>query len=279
MARSELVGRAEGRVRRNSRFTSASSTPTSRAISARPDGSASDGRSEFGGQARSPLEQIAFMETMEQGEAPRIGASIQANALMMFGTPEQQQRYLPEILRGEAMHGMGYSEPQAGSDLAALRTSARAGRRALGHQRPEDLDHDLVGQVHVSRGAHRPECQAAARRHQHVHRPDECAGHYDPAGEHDVRRHVRQHLLRRRAHSPGKHRRRGQWRLEGADRRARLRARSGRRRHRAEGGPRLRATAPACDDGRGRSAAARARIRSCATRSRRWPAKSRSAGN
>jgi alkylation response protein AidB-like acyl-CoA dehydrogenase len=78
----------------------------------------------FGGQARSPLEQIALMETMERGEAPRIGAAIQANALMMFGTPEQQRIYLPEILRGEAMHGMGYSEPQAGSDLAALRTSA-----------------------------------------------------------------------------------------------------------------------------------------------------------
>ncbi|MCA6108454.1 acyl-CoA dehydrogenase family protein [Bradyrhizobium cenepequi] len=79
---------------------------------------------EFGGQGRSPLEQIAFIETMERGEAPRIGAAIQANALMMFGTAEQQQKYLPEILRGEAMHGMGYSEPQAGSDLAALRTSA-----------------------------------------------------------------------------------------------------------------------------------------------------------
>ena len=78
----------------------------------------------YGGQARSPLEQIAFMETMERAEAPRIGAAIQANALMMFGTPEQQQKYLPEVLRGEAMHGMGYSEPQAGSDLAALRTSA-----------------------------------------------------------------------------------------------------------------------------------------------------------
>ena len=78
----------------------------------------------FGGQARSALEQIAFMETMERAETPRIGAAIQANALMMFGTPEQQQEYLPEILRGEAMHGMGYSEPQAGSDLAALRTSA-----------------------------------------------------------------------------------------------------------------------------------------------------------
>jgi alkylation response protein AidB-like acyl-CoA dehydrogenase len=43
---------------------------------------------------------------------------------MMFGTKAQQDKYLPEILRGEAMHGMGYSEPQAGSDLAALRTSA-----------------------------------------------------------------------------------------------------------------------------------------------------------
>jgi alkylation response protein AidB-like acyl-CoA dehydrogenase len=79
---------------------------------------------EFGGQARSPQEQLAFMETMERAEAPRIGAAIQANALMMFGTPDQQRKYLPEILRGEAMHGMGYSEPQAGSDLAALRTSA-----------------------------------------------------------------------------------------------------------------------------------------------------------
>ncbi|HWL18138.1 MAG TPA: acyl-CoA dehydrogenase [Bradyrhizobium sp.] len=79
---------------------------------------------EFGGQVRSTLEQIAFIETMERAEAPRIGAAIQANALMMFGTPAQQQKYLPEILRGEAMHGMGYSEPQAGSDLAALRTRA-----------------------------------------------------------------------------------------------------------------------------------------------------------
>ncbi|MFO1115090.1 MAG: acyl-CoA dehydrogenase [Beijerinckiaceae bacterium] len=80
--------------------------------------------SEFGGQERSPKEQLAFIETMERGEAPRIGAAIQANALMMFGTPEQQRKYLPEILAGEAMHGMGYSEPDAGSDLSAMRTTA-----------------------------------------------------------------------------------------------------------------------------------------------------------
>jgi alkylation response protein AidB-like acyl-CoA dehydrogenase len=79
----------------------------------------------FGGQARTPLEQIGFLEVMERAEAPpRFGASVQANALMMFGTPAQQALYLPEILRGEVMHGMGYSEPDAGSDLAALRTSA-----------------------------------------------------------------------------------------------------------------------------------------------------------
>ena len=55
---------------------------------------------------------------------PRYGASVQANALLMHGTDEQRARYLPEILRGEAMHGMGYSEPDSGSDLASLKTSA-----------------------------------------------------------------------------------------------------------------------------------------------------------
>ncbi len=77
-----------------------------------------------GGQERTPIEQIAFIEEMERAEAPRAGAAIQASALMLFGSAEQQARYLPEILRGEAIHGMGYSEPDAGSDLAALRTSA-----------------------------------------------------------------------------------------------------------------------------------------------------------
>src|SRR4029450_3895116 len=90
---------------------------------------------EFGGQAGTPLEQIPFIATMARNEAPRIGASIQSNALMMFGTPEQQKKYLPEILRGEAMHGMGYSEPQAGSDLAGLRADAAREWRDWGVKR------------------------------------------------------------------------------------------------------------------------------------------------
>jgi alkylation response protein AidB-like acyl-CoA dehydrogenase len=79
---------------------------------------------EHGGQGRTPLEQVALMEMLEKAEAPRVGGAVQANAFLLFGTPGQQARYLPEILRGEAMHGMGYSEPEAGSDLASLKTRA-----------------------------------------------------------------------------------------------------------------------------------------------------------
>ena len=79
---------------------------------------------EHGGQGRGAFEQVAFLEEMERAEAPRFGAAIQSTALMLFGTPDQQRRYLPEILMGEAMHGMGYSEPNAGSDLASLKTTA-----------------------------------------------------------------------------------------------------------------------------------------------------------
>ena len=120
------------------------------------------------------------------GEAPRIGAAIQANALMMFGTPEQQRKYLPEILRGEAMHGMGYSEPQAGSDLAAMRTSA-----------VRDGEHWVIngqkiwtttwwGKYMFLAARTDPRRQAAARRHQHVHCADGSAGHHDPACDDDV---------------------------------------------------------------------------------------------
>ena len=78
----------------------------------------------FGGQARGAFEQLAFIEEMERAEAPRAGAPVQAAMLQVHGTPAQQDRYLPEILRGEAIYGMGYSEPDAGSDLASMRTRA-----------------------------------------------------------------------------------------------------------------------------------------------------------
>ncbi|MGI4814435.1 MAG: acyl-CoA dehydrogenase family protein [Janthinobacterium lividum] len=78
----------------------------------------------FGGQDRSPLEYLAYVEELERAEAPRAGAPIQAVAWMLFGNEAQQQRYLPEILRGAAIYGMWYSEPDSGSDLASMRTRA-----------------------------------------------------------------------------------------------------------------------------------------------------------
>ena len=79
----------------------------------------------FGGLERSPYELMAFLEEMHRVDAPRAGAPIQAAAWMSFGRPEQQARYLPELMRGEVIYGMWYSEPGAGSDLASIRTTAR----------------------------------------------------------------------------------------------------------------------------------------------------------
>ncbi|MGE0384459.1 MAG: acyl-CoA dehydrogenase family protein [Gammaproteobacteria bacterium] len=80
---------------------------------------------EFGGQARTPLEQLAFFGEIYRAEAPRPGGcEIQAHAIMAFGTPEQKARYLPPMVRGEISFCLGYSEPGSGSDLASLKTRA-----------------------------------------------------------------------------------------------------------------------------------------------------------
>jgi alkylation response protein AidB-like acyl-CoA dehydrogenase len=83
---------------------------------------------EFGGQARSPAELIAFVTEMANAEAPcaahGTGEGIVAPALFLHGTKAQQNEWLPAIRAGERTFALGYSEPEAGSDLAALRTRA-----------------------------------------------------------------------------------------------------------------------------------------------------------
>jgi alkylation response protein AidB-like acyl-CoA dehydrogenase len=82
----------------------------------------------FGGQGRTPTEQIAFITEMANVSAPvqahSTGESIVAQALFLHGTKAQQDEWLPAIRRGERSFALGYSEPEAGSDLAALRTRA-----------------------------------------------------------------------------------------------------------------------------------------------------------
>jgi alkylation response protein AidB-like acyl-CoA dehydrogenase len=82
---------------------------------------------EYGGSGRTTFEQFLLMDEFAYWGAPAIDltASAVAPTIMRFGTEEQKKRWLPAILSGEVECAIGYSEPDAGSDLASLRTSAR----------------------------------------------------------------------------------------------------------------------------------------------------------
>jgi alkylation response protein AidB-like acyl-CoA dehydrogenase len=84
---------------------------------------------EFGGREAGIAEQLAWLEEMSAAEAPGainvIGVSNIAPAIMAVGTEEQRARFLAPMLRGDEIWSQGMSEPDAGSDLASLRTSAR----------------------------------------------------------------------------------------------------------------------------------------------------------
>jgi alkylation response protein AidB-like acyl-CoA dehydrogenase len=90
---------------------------------------------EFGGPGWTPTEQYVFEEECAAGGAPRLisfGLKMIAPVLMAFGNPAQQQRYLPKILSAEEWWCQGYSEPGAGSDLAAVKTRAELVRSGEG---------------------------------------------------------------------------------------------------------------------------------------------------
>jgi alkylation response protein AidB-like acyl-CoA dehydrogenase len=82
---------------------------------------------DYGGSGRSTFEQFLLMDEFAYWGAPAIDLTMSAVAptIMRFGTDAQKDRWLPAILRGEVECAIGYSEPDAGSDLASLRTSAR----------------------------------------------------------------------------------------------------------------------------------------------------------
>lgn len=84
---------------------------------------------EFGGRGASVWEQTVVREEMWAHHEPRgaqyMGVNWVGPAIMRHGTPAQQRRHLPPIARGEVIWCQGFSEPDAGSDLASLRTAAR----------------------------------------------------------------------------------------------------------------------------------------------------------
>jgi alkylation response protein AidB-like acyl-CoA dehydrogenase len=103
---------------------------------------------EAGGRAAGPIMQAIYHEEMAKAGAPmilgRLGASLLAPTLLVHGSSWQQDEYIEKILGGELIFCQGFSEPDAGSDLAGLRTRAE---RRDGHW-------VLNGQKTWSSGAH-----------------------------------------------------------------------------------------------------------------------------
>lgn len=82
---------------------------------------------EYGGQDASPLRSLILNEEMSYHRAPGrdiFGSRMLGPTLMIYGTEAQKLKFLPPVARGDVQWCQGYSEPEAGSDLASLRTKA-----------------------------------------------------------------------------------------------------------------------------------------------------------
>jgi alkylation response protein AidB-like acyl-CoA dehydrogenase len=101
---------------------------------------------EYGGGGRSRIYQAILWDEMEYHRAPGLDRSMTyiPNAIMAFGSEAQKAEFLPKLSRGEISWFVGYSEPDAGSDLANVRT------RAV----PDGEDFIITGQKAFSSDAH-----------------------------------------------------------------------------------------------------------------------------
>ena len=132
---------------------------------------------EYGGRGLGQVEQQIFVNEAARADVPLPAVTLQTvgPTLQAHGTPEQKALFLPRILAGEVHFAIGYTEPEAGTDLASLRTRA-----------VRDGDEYVVnGQKIFTTGG--------ARRRLHLaglpHRPGrpEAQGHLDPhRGHHAI---------------------------------------------------------------------------------------------
>jgi alkylation response protein AidB-like acyl-CoA dehydrogenase len=105
---------------------------------------------EHGGRGFGQVEQQIFVNEAATADVPLPSVTLQTvgPTLHEYGTAEQRQRFLPAILAGEVHFAIGYTEPEAGTDLAALRTTAT--RDGSG----PDADYLVNGQKIFTTGAH-----------------------------------------------------------------------------------------------------------------------------
>src|ERR1700740_2771481 len=113
---------------------------------------------EFGGRSATLMEQSLFWEEMARVEAPpmanSLGLGLIGPTIIACGTEAQKKRYIPKILSAEEIWCQGFSEPNAGSDLAGLQTEARL-----------DGDHYIVNgqKVWTSYGSFGAWCELVVR--------------------------------------------------------------------------------------------------------------------
>ena len=81
---------------------------------------------EHGGQERGPIEQFIFFDEVQRAgfPVPILTLNTVGPTLLKFGTPEQIAAYAPRILQGKCHFSIGYTEPDSGTDLASLKTTA-----------------------------------------------------------------------------------------------------------------------------------------------------------
>ena len=133
-----------------------------------------------------------------------VGEELLGPTLIAFGTPSSKRRFLPPIAAGDELWCQGYSEPDAGSDLANVATTRRARRRRVGDHRPEGVDVARARGRLVLRAL--PDRARLAPQHRASRTcSSRCASRGSSPADRAAHRHVgvQRGLLRRRAHRAG----------------------------------------------------------------------------
>jgi alkylation response protein AidB-like acyl-CoA dehydrogenase len=122
-----------------------------------PRSTAARSRARDGGAFTSLCIAIEELGRVDQsiGITLSAGVGLGINPILTYGTDEQKERFLPDLVAGRALAGFGLTEPDAGSTRVAPRPRPSS-RRPVGGQRRQGLHHQLRHRHHLGRHGHRP---------------------------------------------------------------------------------------------------------------------------